>query len=568
VNKGITGLRAKGQGKPFSSLVQMQFKVEYSSAGLAEKIGLDKDKSKYTYAYFALLALAFVPFTTMLFKFANVMSQAFISVGQPGLAVIMAVMAGQVFVVFIGLSHLMSSLYYSRDLELLQSLPLTPWQIMSGKILVVYAGQLLFALATAAPFLITMGVNLGTFSYWLPALIVFLLIPAIPLSVGVLLLVPVMKVTARSRKRDLFRVLFGLVFFVFVMVFQYLNMNMTRYGPEALMAKVMEKNGLVSAAAGVYPVLKWAAWALTGQGAGQRLLGLFLYAGVSVGILNLVIFLSQRWFLGGMGTGEVSVKKGRVSGLSKKQMVFTKPKSPLSSIMLRDHRILVRTPNFFLTVLMNLLVLPIILLFGYIGGGQELAPLIEMGLGAGARDVVTLIMVGIHGMFTGLNQVASTAVSREGRLFWLSKAIPVAPRIQMRAKLAYSMLFSLAQLLILGIVTVMFFGFDPGRFLTLVVLGILVSIPVSTICLLNDLYRPKLAWTEPQHAMKGNFQTLVSGLFSLLYLGVIGIVVRGLNLLGVSYTWLYAVTGILVIASTYPLVYWLDQVAETRYGEL
>ena len=123
-------------------------------------------------------------------------------------------------------------------------------------------------------------------------------------------------------------------------------------------------------------------------------------------------------------------------------------------------------------------------------------------------------------------------------------------------------------MLILGIVTVMFFGFDPGRFLTLVVLGILVSIPVSTICLLNDLYRPKLAWTEPQHAMKGNFQTLVSGLFSLLYLGVIGIVVRGLNLLGVSYTWLYAVTGILVIASTYPLVYWLDQVAETRYGEL
>jgi len=44
VNKGITGLRAKGQGKPFSSLVQMQFKVEYSSAGLAEKIGLDMNR--------------------------------------------------------------------------------------------------------------------------------------------------------------------------------------------------------------------------------------------------------------------------------------------------------------------------------------------------------------------------------------------------------------------------------------------------------------------------------------------------------------------------------------------
>lgn len=205
MDKGIKGLRAKGQGKPFSSLLKMQFKVEYSSVGMAEKIGLDKDKSRYTYLYFGLVALGFIPFAVMLFKLANVMSSALISVGQPGLAVIMSVMAGQVFVVFIGLSHLMSSLYYSSDLEQLQSYPLTPWQIMSSKVLVVYAGQLVFALFTAAPFIITLGVNLGDVSYWLIAPVVFLLIPAVPLAVGVLLLVPIMRLTARSRRRDLFR---------------------------------------------------------------------------------------------------------------------------------------------------------------------------------------------------------------------------------------------------------------------------------------------------------------------------------------------------------------------------
>ena len=56
MDKGIKGLRAKGQGKPFSSLLKMQFKVEYSSVGMAEKIGLDKDKSRYTYLYFGLVA--------------------------------------------------------------------------------------------------------------------------------------------------------------------------------------------------------------------------------------------------------------------------------------------------------------------------------------------------------------------------------------------------------------------------------------------------------------------------------------------------------------------------------
>lgn len=568
MDKGIKGLRAKGQGKPFSSLLKMQFKVEYSSVGMAEKIGLDKDKSRYTYLYFGLVALGFIPFAVMLFKLANVMSSALISVGQPGLAVIMSVMAGQVFVVFIGLSHLMSSLYYSSDLEQLQSYPLTPWQIMSSKVLVVYAGQLVFALFTAAPFIITLGVNLGDVSYWLIAPVVFLLIPAVPLAVGVLLLVPIMRLTARSRRRDLFRVLFGLVFFVFVMVFQYLNMNMAKYGPEVLMAKLMERNGLVTAAAGVYPVLKWAAWALTGETASRRLMGLLLYAGASAGIFNLVISLSQRWFFGGVGAGVATGRKAPISGLSNKQVSFPRPRSPLASIMLRDHRILVRTPNFFLTVLLNLLVLPIILLFGYIGGGQELGPLIEMGLGAGSRDAVIFIVAAIHGMFTGLNQVASTAVSREGRLFWLSKAIPVAPRTQMRAKLYYSLLFSVAQLAVLCVVAAMLLGLDPARLLILAALGILVSIPVSTICLLNDLFRPKLNWTEPQQAMKGNFQTLIAGLFSMIYLGLMVIVVRGLNLIGVSYTWLYAITAILLIVSTYPLIYWLDQVSEIKYAEL
>ncbi len=138
----------------------------------------------------------------------------------------------------------------------------------------------------------------------------------------------------------------------------------------------------------------------------------------------------------------------------------------------------------------------------------------------------------------------------------------------MRAKLYYSLLFSVAQLAVLCVVAAMLLGLDPARLLILAALGILVSIPVSTICLLNDLFRPKLNWTEPQQAMKGNFQTLIAGLFSMIYLGLMVIVVRGLNLIGVSYTWLYAITAILLIVSTYPLIYWLDQVSEIKYAEL
>ncbi len=138
----------------------------------------------------------------------------------------------------------------------------------------------------------------------------------------------------------------------------------------------------------------------------------------------------------------------------------------------------------------------------------------------------------------------------------------------MRAKLIYSLLFSLAQLAILAGAAIWFLKLDFVRSVVLIALGILVSAPVSIICLLNDLRSPKVNWTEPQQAMKGNFQTLVAWLFSLLYLGILVLVTRGFLLLGLSIRLLYAVLGVLMAVSSYGLLTWLDSAAESVYPKL
>lgn len=561
----IQGFRAKGVRKPFWALLRMQFKVQFNAAKVAESLGLDDNKRRQVYLYLGLMALAFVPFTVMVFKYANMLSQVLVQANQPGLAVILAVMAGQLVVVFFGLSHLMSSLYYSSDLEQLQSLPLTPRQIMYGKVGVIYAGQLAIMLFVAGPFLITLGIHLSSALYWPLALVIFLLIPAVPLGIGLLLVVPLMILTAGTRRRDMFRVLFGLLFVAVIFAFQYLNTNMIRYGPDTLMARLMEKDGLVSVAAGYYPVLKWAAWALTGTDFVRRASGLALYSGISLGLLNLVIGLTQGWFLGGVTTDNGASAKKPVSEV---RAIFARQRGTIGALLLREHRIIARTPNFLLTVLLNLLILPILMVSMYFTGGEELAPFLEMILGAQAKDVVVLAMVGFHGVVTGLNQVASTAVSREGPMFWMSKIIPVSPKVQMRAKLIYSLLFAFVQLVILAGVGIWFFKLGALRFVVLMALGILVSVPVSIICLLNDLHRPKLNWTEPQQAMKGNFQTMVAWLLSMLYLAAVAFVVRGFYLLGLSAGWLYGISATLLAISSYGLLTWLDHASESVYVKL
>ncbi|HON86601.1 MAG: hypothetical protein KBI39_04825 [Firmicutes bacterium] len=555
--------------KPFSSLLKLQFRVSYSLSGTAERMGLGSKKKVVLYLYFGLLALALIPFMGVLFKLSNVLSEAFVGMGQPGFVVILAIMSGQVMVIFLGFSQLMSALYDSSDLETLRALPLPPWQIMASKISVAYFTELLGVIMFAGPFFLSLGIQLKDVFYWVPGVFTLLLIPCIPIAISVLIIAVLMKFTARSPKKDWFRVLSGLVVFAFIMAFNYLNINMTQYGPEQFVQLLMENNGLVAAASKFYPILKWGAWALTGTSLSQKVLGFLLYAGVSVGVLVLLVSFSQRWFFEGATTGTVSAKKKERVTVEQQEgeLAWPKAKSAFKAMLVKEHRLLVRNPTYLMTALMNLMMVPIVLVFGYIGGGGDLGEFLAAITGIpGVFDIALLILVAIHAATTGMNQISSAAVSREGQTFWISKIIPVSPVIQVRAKLVYSILFSCIQLLVLVAIGAIALKLDVFRVLILLFLGFLVSVPVNAICLLYDVSFPKLDWTDPQQAMKGNFGTMVAWLLNLLYIAALGAVVYGLIRWGVAYSWIYCVSGAIILASAYVFIRWLDNIAERRYA--
>ena len=568
--QSLPGLRKSGRGRPFLSLIGTQLKIEYGGRGISEKLGLGETKRFSPYLYVIFIAIGFAPLLVMLFKLANALCTALVEAGQPGLTVIMALVLGQMFVFFMAISHLMSALYYSNDLETLLGLPLSPWQIMSAKILVVYLGELIFALVTVMPFLIVLGPKVHVTEYWIYALLVFMLVPAVPIAISLLAVVILMRVTNRASKKDLFRVLFGLLFFVLILGFQYANANLAKYGPESVVPLLLERNGLVQLAAGYYPILKWSAWALTAETPLARAGGLFLYCGVSAGALVLMTSISQRWFLGGVGREVRSAAKNRAAtrGEQKALTLLAKVHSPRLAVMLRDHRVLVRTPNHLLTALLNLTVIPLIMLFGYIGGSSELKPLLGMINDPRVVDILSLIVAGANGLFVGLNQIASTAVSREGSLFRFSKVIPVPPEEQVRGKLWYCMCYALIQTAITVVAAWVVFGVDLLHLWLIAGLSALAAWPVSIIGLINDLYHPKLTWTDPQQAMKGNFQTMIAGLFAVLYLVLIGAVIRTLYIFGVKTVGLYCTAFGILFVSGYLLQGFLWDTAAKRYSEI
>lgn len=578
---------------PFHSLLRAQLKVAYGAKGLAEKLGLGK-KDKYAYIYFGLIALAFIPMVGQLYSAGKMIAAQLIAIGQPGLPVVTAVAAGKFLVFFLGVSSVMSVLYYANDMETLLAMPLKPREIMLAKMAVAYLAELFMALVITGPFLVALGVQVAVPEFWLYMALLEVTIPAIPLALSLLATVLIMRATRGSRRRDQFRVALGLIFFALIIGLNYLNTSMVARGPEETIRMLMERNGLLKAAAGYYPPLRWAAVALTSDTPLQRLGGMLLFVGVSFGALGGVAALTQKWFLGGYTgdvaasgpqvkrrrglfgprdaqtspgeTGEAGLRGTRGVDAGASSMAF-RARRPAVSVALRDHYMLVRTPNFLLTVLTNLVVFPLIITLTAVTG-QGGIPYLVGGATGHVLDIMTLVIIAVHGFIVSGNQVASTCVSREGRAFWASKMIPVSPREQFMGKMGYNLLFAALQLVILLASSALLLKVDAVHLAVIAVLGTLLSVPITAICMMNDLWNPRLNWENPHAAMKGNFGTMIAMLFSLAYIVGVGFLTKTMLSLGLAIEAIYGISAVVLLVTGLLLVKAASSLAEKRYADI
>lgn len=550
--------------KPFASLVATQLRVYYGTRALGENLGLGR-LSRYSYL---LMVLGLAPFSVVAYSIADKLAEAAVILGQPGLCVTTAVMTGQFMVILAGMSGLMSVLYYSNDLETLLAMPLSPLQVLGAKLTVAYVLNFLFSSAAALPFLIALGLRLRDGLYWAGAVPVILAVPLIPLAVCLFAVVLIMRFTRGLRNRDFFRVAFSLVFLALVIGFEYVNMNVAKKGPESIIPALLKPNGLVQLVSRHYPPLWWAAQGLAGESGLARAAGLALFTGISAVSILASLHLSRPFFLGGIGKQVRHASRPSQVRAGRWRQAFGRARSPAMAVMLRDHLVLARTPNFMLVAMTNLMIVPLLVLLSYITAGSEVKALMFHLKDTGAMEIIVLGAVGLHGVTVALNQIASTSVSREGRFFWVSKMIPVPPRDQVRGKLAYNMIIAAIQMAILLAVARLVVGLDVSQLSLIAVTGMLLSWPVNVICMLNDLYHPSLKWTEPQQAMKGNFQTLIAGILGALYVVALGILVKLLFDMGASRPLLYGVPGGISLIAGALLQSFLQSCAGKRYDSI
>lgn len=477
------------------TLFRQQFRIDKSNKrSKSIKISL--------FVSFGIIAVTLLPLLVVtMISYSKVCVEA--GIGQSFLSSIF--MAIELFALIFGTIMLVNTLFFSKDNAFLATLPIKPTQIFFAKLAYVAVNELIFAGTVGLIVLIIYGVvaKLGVL-YYILGIIAVAIAPLLSLLASSILLFPLMYIMSFVKKNTILTSIVSLVLYVggFIAYFIFIS-NITGNIDSALdtsliinmfdrMGKVFFFNYSLAGIVLLTDVVK-------------NLLIVIAVWGIGIVITYLLSGLVYR--KGVSRQAEVSSMKIAKTDYEKVGL--------LKALMKRDWKEIVRDNSLFFYCIMQVIMAPlmIILLFGVMYKGMDLG------------DIATGALINVMGLWffimfsCGANYVATSAITRENRKWYLMKVAPIPYTLQIRAKVYLAYIFT-AITTILGGISLMCFGMN-------VVSGIMNTIIVlilgyGFVCwqVKIDLDKPRLNWTNIAEGLKNNPASMVT-MFSSMGIGLV-----------------------------------------------
>jgi ABC-2 type transport system permease protein len=433
------------------------------------------------------------------------------------LALTTPILFTQVIALLLGMFALLSVFYFSNDLDILVPLPLKEKYILAAKFMTVNITEYIPALFVFVPAIIAynQAVTISVVG-WLSTVVVFLLLPVIPLALMGIIAVTMMRGLNRKH-RDVSIVVASLVLVGAILYFQYFIQSAVVRDVD-IEALIQNQVDVVRLMGVFFPPSIWATRAISQAGTVSGLLNMGYLVLASALSMALFLAVGEKNFYGGLVGG---AEKDRKGVLFNERVLARKAiqSSVFSALLAREWRLFIRVPIWVLNGFFSIILIPLLMFFPAMTMGRsipELAAMVHF-----APNGLLLGMLVVAALIAGLgslNTLASTSVSREGKHLWLSRSLPVSPSQQVMAKLAHAALGSLISAVPVSVTFALVIAPGAEYVLGAVLLGIVFGATPQILGLLFDLWRPFLTWTNPQHAVKNN----LNAIFPMLILGALG----------------------------------------------
>jgi ABC-2 type transport system permease protein len=453
----------------------------------------------------------------------------------------------------LSLFTVISIMFLSNDNKILLFLPLSAKQIIGARFFVVLAYTYLILAIFMVPIVIGYGTTLGLpISFYLIGLVNMLLIPVIPLSLIVLVLSYLLRYTNLAKYRDAFTYLAMAIVLTLALAFNYYftqAIGAIELNPVEIVDNV---RSLLSVYGNVinqfFPYLTFALNSLVSTNIVDQLLNLIAVSSINIVVVTAVIvFVGPVYLKTIIGSDE-----RRKSNKSKNVLFLNKQKNTFISLITLEWKTLVRSPIYFLNLILIVIILPLILVgsifFGTSASASqvELLEIIELmnGLDFNFNNPLYVsILFGISLFLGSTTFIAPTAISRLGGSAAFFKALPIGNLNFINFKVFWANVLTIVPILIY-IVIGSIYNF-LGVFEAMLLAGAII--PLFTLInyfgFMIDLFYPKLDWLNEAQAVKQNLNTIfyMLGIWALIAILVYGgflITDLGLPINGYIYTWI------------------------------
>ncbi|WP_312650856.1 putative ABC transporter permease subunit [Proteiniclasticum sp.] len=426
----------------------------------------------------------------------------------------LVVPAAGLMVFMFGIFYVMNVFYFSKDVDNYLYLPVRAGEILTSKFLVSLVYEYFIIIVFFLPILVIYGINDSAgVLYYVYTVLALLFIPVLPLAVASIISMVIMRFSNRFKNRDRFNMIAGIL-----SLFVALGFN---FGIQFLTNRMSQGNNLIISDISdlpifritslVFPTSHFATEALIAHNTLMGLVYLLLLIGLSLLAVGIFYVIGNTiYFKGVIG---VSESKADRKVLTKEAMKKgTTKKNILIAYSLKEFKLLLRTPIYFLNCILISLIYPLFILFpifmGSSGDKAEIEQVLTL-IRSVDEGVLIVGMVGVGFLLGSINIISSTAISREGKNFYFVKYIPVSYATQLYAKILSSFYVEAMALVILYSLMIFLFQVNIGFVLLSLIIVALASLLVNQIGMLFDIFWPKLNWDTEQKAVKQNFNSVI-----------------------------------------------------------
>ena len=473
----------------------------------------------------------------MMFKGGSELAGNLRGLGMPELFHVIYTSGISYYLLLTGFFYVSSTYYLAKDTERLLALPFTGAQIITARYLLIYLYQLLLPLVFCLPSWLSFGISGGeSWDFYVRALLVVLLLPAVPIAILTILTMLLARFTPLVRNKDRFLILANsltMLMSLAAVYFYYRGAGLIGEGVNTA-AGASQMSSTLTKFHFVLPQLSFLQKALGGAGAeawkdlGIALALCLLYTFAAVVIAALVYGPS-------LGESASGAKKRRLRSTKLAQAL--RRQSPTFSYFTREWKLVRRSPallmNNIFGAYMPILIMGLVFFMGLQKAGDQDIP----GLLAKLREqfstnaefrleLLFILAAGsniVYDFFCAASGLNTTALSREGAgIYWMN-ALPLKLSTQFAMKTLLSLLIDLPIFLLLSLGSGFTLGL-PAWMMALLFLSLLVSSLGTHLAQLSlDALSPNLHWDNETQMAKQGKNVLLSMFMSWLVAGLNGL---------------------------------------------